>query len=291
MTLIAALISFAIPGIMQLNAKLTLTLLAMGYFGIFMAIINSAMVGYVSSIQDRRAMSVYMLGCSTNSLMVLVIQIFCLLVFTNSLLAQSIVYFGATAFLLVLTCVCFVYLSKKYKIQESNVIEWSAIKEVYAEIWPEALSIMLVYCVSLTCYPGLFLNLKWWQTEEPWRSVMVVGMYNTCDSIGRFIPSWVQGPSKQTLRYLAIARILIVLTTILALPTCGLTYLEGASWYSLLNLVASGFTNGMIGTWLMIKGTSGTKQPEVGGYIMAFHLTVGLALGSVFAALLALALI
>jgi hypothetical protein len=45
----------------------------MGYFGLFMAIINSAMVGYVSSIGDPKAMSIYMLGCSTNSLIVLVI--------------------------------------------------------------------------------------------------------------------------------------------------------------------------------------------------------------------------
>ena len=50
-----------------------------------MALINSAIVGYVSSIKNRRAMSMFMLGCSTNSLMVLVIQIICLVAFKDSL--------------------------------------------------------------------------------------------------------------------------------------------------------------------------------------------------------------
>lgn len=105
------------------------------------------------------------------------------------------------------------------------MIQWSQIKQVYKQIWPEAMSVLLVYCVSLTIFPGLFLQLKWWRVEEPWRSVMVVGMYNTSDAIGRFIPSWVKGPDKPTLRLLAISRCIIVVTTILALPTCGIAYL------------------------------------------------------------------
>ena len=36
----------------------------------------------------------------------------------------------------------------------------------------------------------------------------------------------------------------------------------------------------------MIRGCSGTKQAEVGGYVMAFHLTIGLAVGSALATLL-----
>jgi hypothetical protein len=49
-TLIAAAMSAAIPGFVLTSPKLLLTLIAMCYFGIFMALINSIIVGYVSSI-------------------------------------------------------------------------------------------------------------------------------------------------------------------------------------------------------------------------------------------------
>jgi hypothetical protein len=63
--------------------------------------------------------------------------------------------------MLVMTCLCLHHLSKSFAIQESSVIKFSQIKEVYKEIWPEALSVTLVYYVSLTVYPGLYLNLCW----------------------------------------------------------------------------------------------------------------------------------
>jgi hypothetical protein len=62
-------------------------------------------------------------------------------------------------------------------------------------------------------------------------------------------------------------------------------------WYAYLNIMVGGLTNGIIGTYVMIAGCGSSKQAEVGGYIMAFHLTIGLALGSVTAALLSYVLI
>ena len=106
MTLLAALVSVLLPIFVRTDINVALTLAAMGYFGIFMAIINSAMVGYISSIQNPKAMSVYMLGCSTNSLIVLVIQIICLAVFTDMYWVQSFLYFGSTGVILVVTCLC-----------------------------------------------------------------------------------------------------------------------------------------------------------------------------------------
>jgi len=81
MTLICAVICVLLPVFVATNAKLALTLVAMGYFGIFMAIINSAMIGYVSLIKNPKAMSVYMVGCSTNSQIVIVISVICIFAF------------------------------------------------------------------------------------------------------------------------------------------------------------------------------------------------------------------
>ena len=56
MTLFAALVSVLLPIFVRTDINVALTLAAMGYFGIFMAIINSAMVGYISSFQNPKAM-------------------------------------------------------------------------------------------------------------------------------------------------------------------------------------------------------------------------------------------
>jgi cadmium resistance protein CadD (predicted permease) len=97
--------------------------------------------------------------------------------------------------------------------------------EAYKDILLDAITISLVYCVSLTVFPGLLLQLKFFNLNEPWKSVFVVGFYSTCDCIGRFIPSFILSPSASTLRYLAALRILFVLMVILALPICKIPYL------------------------------------------------------------------
>jgi hypothetical protein len=77
-------------------------------------------------------------------------------------------------------------------------------------------------------------------------------------------------------------------TTILALPNVGLGAPFDSSWYVLVNLIVLGYSHGLIGTFAMIQGTMSPKDPEIRGYIMALHLTIGLALGSLLAYLISL---
>lgn len=72
LTILAAILSMCIPGFMSIqSAKLGLICACLSYFGFYMAMVNSGMVGYVSQINDRVAMSAYMLGCSTNCIIIL----------------------------------------------------------------------------------------------------------------------------------------------------------------------------------------------------------------------------
>ena len=80
---------------------------------------------------------------------------------------------------------------------------------------------------------------------------------------------------------LSWARVILIVMTIMALPGTGITYLQTASWYAMLVMIATGFTQGLLCSWVMIKGCSSSQNNEIAGYIMAFFLTVGLALGSV----------
>lgn len=80
-------------------------------------------------------------------------------------------------------------------------------------------------------------------------------------------------------------RLLWILVISLGMPNMGITYLQDSIWFSVLNMVILGTTNGLIGTYVMISGCR-NKNPEVAGYIMAFALTMGLAVGSSLAILL-----
>ena len=85
-----------------------------------------------------------------------------------------------------------------------------------------------------------------------------------------------------------MVRILLIGTTILALPKLQLGAPFDSSWYVVVNLIVLGYSHGLNGTFAMILGTMSEKEPEVRGYIMALHLTIGLALGSLLAYLISL---
>lgn len=133
MTLTAALLSNLIPVVMlfPLQTRLALTLLFMMYFGLYMAVANSALIGFVSSIKETKTISIFMIGCATNSLIVLAIEIICLLAFKDKLLVSAYIYFGSTGLILVVVCLCFVRLVRKFQVKENLKIEWPRIEETY----------------------------------------------------------------------------------------------------------------------------------------------------------------
>jgi len=96
-------------------------------------------------------------------------------------------------------------------------MKWTIIKETYREIWPEAFTVMLNYTITMTCFPGLLLNVNYFDLNGVYKSLFVVGLFNFCDFLGRMTTSWVEVPSKKLIRTAAIMRILLIATTILAL--------------------------------------------------------------------------
>jgi hypothetical protein len=145
---------------------------------------------------------------------------------------------------------------------------------------------MSVYTVTMTCYPGLILNLNWGNLPPAFLPTIVIGCFNTCDTIGRAVPSFFKAPDDaRIMRGLSALRLLWILVISLGMPNMGITYLQDSIWFSVLNMVLLGTTNGLIGTYVMISGCR-NKNPEVAGYIMAFSLTMGLAVGSSLAILL-----
>ena len=84
------------------------------------------------------------------------------------------------------------------------------------------------------------------------KSLFVVGVFNSCDFLGRLTPSLISIPSKRLVRNFAVVRILLIVTTILALPNLKLAAPFNSSWYVLVNLIILGYSHGLNGTLAMI---------------------------------------
>lgn len=72
------------------------------------------------------------------------------------------------------------------------------------------------------------------------------------DFLGRLLTSYIKMPSKKCVRIIAVLRILMIGTTILALVKLNLVAPFNSNWYALTNLIMLAFTNGIAGTFSMI---------------------------------------
>jgi hypothetical protein len=147
-----------------------------------------------------------------------------------------------TGMLLSLAALSFNRLTKRYEAPPLRRVLWSECLDVLREIWPDCGTLALLYCVSVMCFPGFFLQIKWWAWQEPWRSVGIVGIYNTADTIGRAITNLVAAPKKETLRIFAALRIFLIPMVICALPTSGVDSLQDNSAYGMFLMVTEGLS-------------------------------------------------
>lgn len=93
------------------------------------------------------------------------------------------------------------------------------IASTYKVIWPMALTLVLVYAQNIVCFPGMILNGNWYflTNDNPWRAVIVVGSWNTCEAIGRYAPSFCSRklPPKWFVSLLAVFKCGLVYCTLL----------------------------------------------------------------------------
>jgi hypothetical protein len=113
---------------------------------------------------------------------------------------------------------------ERTKSLDANIAaSWDNIRDTYKQIWPDALSVAVVYATSLSCFPGMALSAPYSffeNQQSPWLPVFVVGLYNTCDAIGRILPQFICcKPSKRLIRILCGCRMILVVTTLATIPT------------------------------------------------------------------------
>ena len=247
-------------GLVNLSWGITLTI--MTYFAIYSALVNSIMVGFISKFDSQghyNLMSTFMVGCSINSCTVLSFQAIILAASPNmSVYYQSFIYFFATSAMVTGCLLAFICVVLKHplsqpqdldtSIEESHPTTWAHIRDTYKEIWPDALSVLCVYAVSLTCQPGLILNSPYTffkDKNNAWLPVFVIGLYNLCDAVGRFLPQVICcRPSKKLIRILVLCRIVLIFTTLLTIPSLfgSITLFQNPFFVVLNNQILLGIT-------------------------------------------------
>jgi len=165
----------------------------------------------------------------------------------------------------------------------------SLICSTYKIIWPMALTMVVIYSQNMICFPGLILNGNWnfLPKENPWRTVAIIGSWNTCEAIGRYAPSFCNKhlPPKPLIWLIAGLKFFLVYATLL----CVKSYNSQSEFFmsmpvQVTNLIANSLLYGVLGTYTMILGTTNKRQPgysqKVAGYLMASHMILGLGLGA-----------
>jgi len=183
-------------------------------------------------------------------------------------------------------------ITSKQSIANGETASWSLIWTTFKIIWPMALTMTVLFAQKFVIFPGMIFNGHWTFIEEsnPWRTVIIVGLWNTCDAFGRFAPTCCSKfvPPKPVVWILTVAKFGLVYTSML----CVFRYNPDSKFFmstpvQIANLMINGVLFGLLITYTMILGTSNKAQPgysrKVAGFLMATTMILGTALGSTLA--------
>ena len=149
---------------------------------------------------------------------------------------------------------------------------------------------IVLWAQQYTIWPGMIFNGHWTLFDEsnPWRTVFIVGLWNVCDALGRFSPSFCGKfvPKKPVVMILTLAKFGLVYTSML----CVHRYNPDSEFFmstpvQVANLVTNALLFGGLITYTMILGTTNKAQvgysQKVAAYLMASMMILGTALGSI----------
>ncbi|XP_065895385.1 equilibrative nucleoside transporter 1-like isoform X1 [Dysidea avara] len=186
--------------------------------------------------------------------------------------------------------------SKRKKKKDSQSGSIRGILEVLKEIWVYALSVYLVFVVTLSMFPTVLTNIKSVSYHSdnpekyPWSDCLFVPfmcflVFNVSDFVGRTVPQWIVWPKN---RYVILVSTLcrVVLIPLLLLCNHKGSHTDNIVFKSdifpiLFNTIL-GVTNGYLATVCMILAPQsvGSKKAETASTIMSFFLSSGLTTGA-----------
>ncbi|CAI5948550.1 unnamed protein product [Closterium sp. NIES-64] len=151
--------------------------------------------------------------------------------------------------------------------------------EVMQQIWPYAVSLSVVYIVTLSIFPGFIAELQS-DTLGSWYPILLIGMYNVFDFFGKMAPVVFLVTDLKVLVALVLARGGFYILY----PLC---VWWGPLWARHEVIIAAvtgafGFSNGLLTSLLMMAAPNQVPRDraESAGMVMVVFLVVGLFIGS-----------
>ena len=226
---------------------------------------------------------------------------------------SAFVYFLTAAVVILLTCAAYLVLAnlprmkfyfQRAKRNNSNTVVSSKLDKeqfpqvpyllIVRQILRLALSVCLVFCVTLTMFPAIISKIesvnqgdgsKW--TNELFPTLVCFLIFNCGDWCGRIIAGYIQIVSSTGvgLPLLCLSRIVFIPLFLLCnIKNSYLPLLFKHDAYPVVLNVLFSITNGYLGSLCMMFGPRLVKieYAETAGTIMSLFLTIGLTLGACF---------
>lgn len=206
------------------------------------------------------------------------------------LIYSSACYFFLAAAFVLATLIYFIRLSSKpeisAKIQNNNEqadkLFTPDMKNAIKEIWPLWLSCLLVFCVTLTIFPG-YVTAGIQGPLKSWMPVIVTSVFCVFDWLGRWLPAVGMWPSPKYLWIPVVLRLLFFPIEIVSLQ--GFLKL-GEPWYTAVMMLPFALSNGYFGTAAIIYGSNAEQltapQKRYAGLLMSFAVNAGIILAMGF---------
>ncbi|XP_072101610.1 equilibrative nucleoside transporter 1-like [Mobula birostris] len=171
---------------------------------------------------------------------------------------------------------------------QDKVEKTSSLMKVFSKIWMTAISTCLVFTVTLSVFPAITAKVRS-QMEGQWKEyftpVACFLLFNIMDWLGRSITAVYMWPRRR------VPLLVMVLLRVAFIPLfvfCnvkeqlhGFAVFQHDGWY-ILFMILFAFSNGYLVTLCMCYAPKqvSTRDAETAGAIMAFFLSLGLALGA-----------
>lgn len=159
-------------------------------------------------------------------------------------------------------------------------------RNVIKKIWVQGMNAFFCFFVSLSLFPGLTYKIppSTPKLDNGWIGILLVGMFQVFDLIGRTVPKWTLFISPKWLWPCNLARSVFFILFPLCIIPLGDPYIKSNVWAILFMIIFS-LTNGYFGTLAMVYGPMEVEEHEkqVAGNLMSLFLQTGIFLGVHFA--------
>ncbi|CAI2368546.1 unnamed protein product [Moneuplotes crassus] len=163
--------------------------------------------------------------------------------------------------------------------------------QVYKKILPLAIQNVIMFFITFLVYPGTYLDTRFDMFDDSasskaWSNIILISVFSFGDTVGRFLAGPLKLFNSSNVIFLTVGRSIFIVTGMLVQVRASPAWVFQTDLFRIVNIWLFAATNGYNVGCLMLLGPQQVeeKHKERAGMIMAFHLTIGVCIGAIFAA-------